>query len=281
MAGVKISQLQDGGALQPTDAFPVARGSFTRKIAGSELLTPTNFNVADSPTINLNWDSTTRTLSADVSTAVKEASAFNVVDSSTIDLNWNASTRTLSADVSTAVKEASAFNVVDSSTIDLDWNASTRTLSAGIQNGFIFVPVFDPVTTTNCGVDGINVINYSVTGPTNSTDFTGATQTATLTPPSNAYVALIKVEINCNTNDSSTTGGVNLYFRKNSSDPWRLGLSTETLTYTIEANETAVFPIIFNYSTKTFQAYLYHNKNSTASSPKYTFSVGVLGYFIK
>ena len=102
MAGVKISQLQDGGALQNTDAFPVARGSFTRKIAGSELLTPTNFNVADSPTIDLDWNSTTRTLSADVSTAVKEASAFNVVDSPTIDLNWNASTRTLSADVITS-----------------------------------------------------------------------------------------------------------------------------------------------------------------------------------
>ena len=96
MAGVKISQLQDGGALQSTDAFPVARGSFTRKIAGSELLTPANFNVADSPTIDLTWNSSTRTLSADVSTAV---TSFNVVDSPTIDLTWNSSTRTLSAEV--------------------------------------------------------------------------------------------------------------------------------------------------------------------------------------
>ena len=40
MAGVKISQLQDGGALQNTDAFPVARGSFTRKILGAQLLDP-------------------------------------------------------------------------------------------------------------------------------------------------------------------------------------------------------------------------------------------------
>lgn len=40
MAGVKISQLQDGGALQSTDAFPVARGSLTRKILGAQLLDP-------------------------------------------------------------------------------------------------------------------------------------------------------------------------------------------------------------------------------------------------
>jgi uncharacterized protein YdgA (DUF945 family) len=90
-------------------------------------------NVFDSPTIDLNWNASTRTLSADVSTTVRNASAFNVFDSPTIDLNWNASTRTLSADVSTTVRNASAFNVFDSPTIDLDWNASTRTLSADVS----------------------------------------------------------------------------------------------------------------------------------------------------
>jgi hypothetical protein len=112
MAGVKISQLQDGGTLQATDAFPVARGSLTRKILGAQLLDPlqsldTRLNalsantifVANSPTIDLTYNSVTRTLSADVSTTVRNASAINVVDSSTIDLDWNASTRTLSARV--------------------------------------------------------------------------------------------------------------------------------------------------------------------------------------
>jgi hypothetical protein len=88
MAGVKISQLQDGGALQPTDAFPVARGSFTRKILGAQLLDP-----IQSLNTRLN------ALSADVSTVVRNASAINVVDSPTIDLDWNASTRTLSSSV--------------------------------------------------------------------------------------------------------------------------------------------------------------------------------------
>jgi hypothetical protein len=65
MAGVKISQLQDGGALQATDAFPVARGSLTRKILGAQLLDANTINVVDSPTIDLDWNASTRTLSAD------------------------------------------------------------------------------------------------------------------------------------------------------------------------------------------------------------------------
>lgn len=42
MAGVKITQLGNGGALQPTDAFPVARGNLTRFILGNQLLDPLN-----------------------------------------------------------------------------------------------------------------------------------------------------------------------------------------------------------------------------------------------
>jgi hypothetical protein len=40
MAGVKITELGDGGAIQPTDAFPIARGNLTRFIYGSQLLNP-------------------------------------------------------------------------------------------------------------------------------------------------------------------------------------------------------------------------------------------------
>ena len=129
MAGVKISQLQDGGALQNTDAFPVARGSFTRKILGAQLLTPTNFNVADSPTIDLDWNSTTRTLSADVSTAVKNASAFNVVDSPTIDLNWNSSTRTLSAGLVGFLNKTSNYSAINGDKIAANTSEGSFTIT--------------------------------------------------------------------------------------------------------------------------------------------------------
>ena len=38
MAGVKISQLQDGGTLQADDQFVIARSALSRKLAGSDLL---------------------------------------------------------------------------------------------------------------------------------------------------------------------------------------------------------------------------------------------------
>ena len=131
MAGpTRISQLTDGSPVQPTDQVPVARGSgatgYTYKVNAGRIVSDL-FNVANTPSVNLTFDTSTRTLSA---VANIPDSSVNVVDSPTIDLDWNASTRTLSADVTTAVKNASAFNVVDSPTIDLDWNASTRTLSA-------------------------------------------------------------------------------------------------------------------------------------------------------
>ena len=111
MAGVKISQLQDGGALQSTDAFPVARGSLTRKILGARLLDPLQ--------------------SLDTRLNALSANTIFVVDSPTIDLTYNSVTRTLSADWL-----GTSFNTVSSSTINLGWNASTRTLSATTQEGF-------------------------------------------------------------------------------------------------------------------------------------------------
>lgn len=38
MAGVRFSELPDGGALQANDVFAIARGDFSRKILGSDLL---------------------------------------------------------------------------------------------------------------------------------------------------------------------------------------------------------------------------------------------------
>lgn len=97
MPGVKISNLQDGAALQNTDSFPVARGGATRRIEGSRLLTPETFQIQSTPTIGLNWNSNTKTLQASATSAV---TSFNTVNSPTINLNWNSSTRTLSADAS-------------------------------------------------------------------------------------------------------------------------------------------------------------------------------------
>jgi hypothetical protein len=139
MAGpTRISELSDGSPVQPTDQVPVARGSgatgYTYKVNAGRIVSDL-FNVGNSSTVDLTFDTSTRTLCAAAN--IPEASV-NVVDSPTIDLDWNASTRTLSADVSTAVRNASAFNVVGSPTIDLDWNASTRTLSAEVIGSFCF-----------------------------------------------------------------------------------------------------------------------------------------------
>lgn len=100
MAGpTRISQLTDGAPVQETDQIPVARGSgstgLTYKVNAGRLVSDL-LNVTNSPSVNLTFDSSTRTLSADVATTVD--ASVNVVDSSTIDLDWNASTRTLSAD---------------------------------------------------------------------------------------------------------------------------------------------------------------------------------------
>ncbi len=96
MAGpTRISQLTDGAPVQETDQIPVARGSgasgYTYKVDAGRLVSDL-LNVTNSPSVNLSFDTSTRTLSADVDASV------NVVDSPTIDLDWNASTRTLSAD---------------------------------------------------------------------------------------------------------------------------------------------------------------------------------------
>lgn len=128
----RISELNQTDP-QPTDQIPMARGSGTSgrtyKTLVSDLFNKT-FKVANSPTIDLNFDPLSLTLEANLTTAARSVSSLNTQNSPTVNLNWNPSTRTLSADVSTAVKNASAFNVVNSPTINLDWNASTRTLSA-------------------------------------------------------------------------------------------------------------------------------------------------------
>jgi microcystin-dependent protein len=112
MAGVKISQLQDGGALQSTDAFPVARGSLTRKILGAQLLDPLQ--------------------SLDTRLNALSANTIFVVDSSTIDLSYNSSTRTLSADLmpSVSLVPTGAVIIFPSTIAPTGWLAlSGQTLS--------------------------------------------------------------------------------------------------------------------------------------------------------
>ena len=100
MAGpTRISELNDGSPVRPTDQVPVARGSgatgYTYKVNAGRIVSDL-FNVGNTSTVDLTFDTSTRTLSAAAN--IPEASV-NVVDSPTIDLDWNASTRTLSADV--------------------------------------------------------------------------------------------------------------------------------------------------------------------------------------
>lgn len=71
MPGIKISQLTSGGAIQSSDQFPVGRGTSTRRIAGSEILTPNNFIVSNTGnSVTLNWNASTKTLEANVGTSV-------------------------------------------------------------------------------------------------------------------------------------------------------------------------------------------------------------------
>ena len=86
------------------------------------------------PKINDNFENLKDGI-CDLYTTYKNLTSFNTQDSNTIDLNWNSSTRTLSADLTTTYKDLTSFNTQDSNTIDLNWNSSTRTLSA--QTAFV------------------------------------------------------------------------------------------------------------------------------------------------
>lgn len=181
------------------------------------------------------------------------------------------------------------LSAINSPTVNLSYNTTTRILSAGINNGFIFVPLNDPTNplNNNSNVNGVNVISFAATGNTSATPYTGTTQTANLASivPDNAYMVLVRLETSNNTNESNNfVSDVYVYLRKNSSDSWRTGLFAETYSTTIEANEMDTFPLIFDRATKTFQAYLYHNKVTGvtfSSAPQYSFTVNVLGYYIK
>jgi hypothetical protein len=183
----------------------------------------------------------------------------------------------------------SSLSAINSPTISLSYNLTNETLSANINNGFLFVPLNDPTDplNNNSNVAGVNVITFAATGNTTATPYTGATQTANLASivPDNAYMVLIRLLTNNNTNESNNkVSGINVYIRKNSSDSWRVGIHAETPSTTIEANEVDTFPLIFDRGTKTFQAYLYHTKTSGvtfAPAPQYSFTVNVLGYYIK
>jgi hypothetical protein len=157
------------------------------------------------------------------------------------------------------------------------------------SGGFIFVPLNDPTdpSNNNSNAAGLNVITFAATGNTTATPYTGATQTANLASivPDNAYMVLIRLLTNNNTNESNNlVSDINVYIRKNSSDSWRVGINAETPSTTIEANAVDTFPLIFDRATKTFQAYLHHTKQTGvtfSSAPSYYMSFDVLGYYIK
>jgi hypothetical protein len=157
------------------------------------------------------------------------------------------------------------------------------------SGGFIYVPLNDPTdpSNNNSGVRGTSVINFAATGNTSATPYTGATQTANLASivPNDAYMVLVRLRTSNNTNESNNlVSAVTVYIKKNASDVWGTGIYAETLSTTIEANEVDTFPLIFDRGTKTFQSYLYHTKATGvtfSTAPSYSFSVEVLGYYIK
>jgi len=206
--------------------------------------------------------------------------SLSAINTPTVNLNYNTDTKILSGSINLIAS--------NSSTVNLDYNTDTKILSAG-TNGFLYVPLNDPTDplNNNSGVRGTTVISFAATGNTSATPYTGATQTANLASivPNNAYMVLIRLRTSNNTNESNNlVTDVQVYIRKNTSDTWGIGINVETLSTTIEANEVDTFPLIFDRGTKTFQAYLYHSKTTGvtfSTAPVYTFSVEVLGYFIK
>jgi hypothetical protein len=197
MAGVKISQLQDGGALQSTDAFPVARGSLTRKILGADLLTKfaeldtkinqvssdamiiDNYELSAMPAFSVKSNPTNTTakpidveatlgdtvlvrpltgniqfgkITAEMFTGVLPISSggtgqstANAAINALLPTQTGNSGKVLTTNGTNTYWQTaiSAINVFDSPTIDLNWNASTRTLSAVTTAGVALSSVVD------------------------------------------------------------------------------------------------------------------------------------------
>ena len=196
----------------------------------------------------------------------------------------NSAFQTLSTNVLTLSGSTKSLSVVDSPTIDLSYNTSTGTLSAGINSGFIFVPLNDPTdpSNNNSNAAGLNVIAFSVNGNTTATPYTGATQTANLASivPDNAYMVLVRIFTNSNL--FSNTGEI-IFVRKNTSGSWSQAGEVEGIGTGFETSQTWTMPIIFDRTSKSFQAYYYDPKSAGAptSAPAYYMIFDVLGYYIK
>jgi hypothetical protein len=152
------------------------------------------------------------------------------------------------------------------------------------SGGFIFVPLNDPTdpSNNNSNAAGLNVIYFTATGNTTTTPYTGATQTANLASivPNNAYMVLVKIFTNSNMFSNTSE---NIYVRKNTSGSWSLAGTVEPLGANNETSQTWTMPIIFDRTSKSFQAYYYDPKGSGAptAAPSYFMSFDVLGYYIK
>ena len=89
MAGpTRISELNDGSPVRPTDQVPVARGSgatgYTYKVNAGRIVSDL-FNVGNTSTVDLTFDTSTRTLSADVkdnsisNTELRDSAGLSVI----------------------------------------------------------------------------------------------------------------------------------------------------------------------------------------------------------
>lgn len=201
--------------------------------------------------------------------------SLSAINTPTVNLNYNTDTKILSGSINLIAS--------NSSTVNLDYNTDTKILSAG-TNGFLYVPLNDPTDplNNNSGVQGTNVISFAATGNTSATPYTGATQTANLASivPNNAYMVLVKIFTNSNMFSNTMEY---IYVRKNTSDSWRVAGAVEPLGTNNETSQTWTMPIIFDRTSKSFQAYYNDPKESGApsSAPAYYMTFHVLGYFIK
>jgi len=178
----------------------------------------------------------------------------------------------------------SSLSAINSPTISLSYNLTNETLSANINNGFLFVPLNDPTdpSNNNSNAAGVNVITFAATGNTTATPYTGATQTANLASivPDNAYMVLVQIYTGSNMFSNTIEY---IYVRKNTSGSWSLAGQVEPLGNNNETSQTWTMPIIFDRTSKSFQAYYRDPKlgGAPSSAPGYYMTFDVLGYYIK
>ena len=152
MAGpTRISELSDGSPVQPTDQVPVARGSgatgYTYKVNAGRIVSDL-FNVGNSSTVDLIWDTSTRTLSAQA----KASSSVVIQDtppsssqpgdfwydssSGVLSLRYNDGDSAQWVDVGGG-DAGPLINTQNTPTVNLGWNSTTNTLSADVKDASV------------------------------------------------------------------------------------------------------------------------------------------------